>query len=87
MTTTRPPWTPHASHLLNREAPFCEKCAARGSVQLTAPCQIADDQLDTIERARRVTELPCDRACGVQPPYGFVPEAGCPVHDGEATNG
>ena len=24
---------------------------------------------------------PCDFACGYAEPYGFVPEAGCPVHD------
>ena len=24
---------------------------------------------------------PCDFACGYVEPYGFVPEAGCPVHD------
>jgi hypothetical protein len=23
----------------------------------------------------------CTYACGWQEPYGFVPEAGCPVHD------
>lgn len=25
----------------------------------------------------------CDCACGFVSPYGFVPEAGCPVHDPE----
>jgi len=30
----------------------------------------------------RMVEGDCDRACGWQDPYGFVPEAGCPVHDG-----
>ena len=24
---------------------------------------------------------PCEFACGYAEPYGFVPEAGCPVHD------
>lgn len=23
----------------------------------------------------------CDNGCGYVPPYGFVPECGCPVHD------
>ena len=26
-------------------------------------------------------EVDCGNACGVQEPYGWVPEAGCPVHD------
>lgn len=25
----------------------------------------------------------CGNACGHVKPYGFVPEAGCPVHDGD----
>lgn len=25
--------------------------------------------------------LACGYSCGYQEPYGFVPEAGCPVHD------
>ena len=26
-------------------------------------------------------EKKCEYACGYKYPYGFVPEAGCPVHD------
>ena len=26
---------------------------------------------------------PCDYYCEFQEPYGYVPEAGCPVHDAE----
>lgn len=26
---------------------------------------------------------PCDFGCGFTEPYGFVPEAGCPIHDKE----
>lgn len=25
----------------------------------------------------------CGFACGYEEPYGFVPEAGCPIHDKE----
>jgi hypothetical protein len=25
----------------------------------------------------------CGCACGITEPYGFVPEAGCPVHDSD----
>lgn len=28
-------------------------------------------------------KIDCGNACGVQDPYGWVPEAGCPVHDTE----
>ena len=28
-------------------------------------------------------EVDCGNACGVQDPYGWVPEAGCPIHDAD----
>jgi hypothetical protein len=34
------------------------------------------------EEIAAVMDHGCGYACGFQEPYGFVPEAGCPVHDG-----
>jgi len=31
----------------------------------------------------RPEDTPCDFECGDVDPFGFVPEAGCPVHDGD----
>ncbi len=36
---------------------------------------ITQQQLDDL----LVNACPCE--CGFQEPYGFVPEAGCPIHD------
>ena len=35
-----------------------------------------------VKRGKLIHDEPCDYECGVAEPYGFVPEADCPVHDG-----
>jgi len=43
----------------------------------------ADEYLDMVSTVGGLTKraADCGYACGYQEPYGFVPEAGCPVHD------
>lgn len=35
----------------------------------------------TIEQLENILKDACPYSCGFQEPYGFVPEADCPVHD------
>lgn len=35
----------------------------------------------TLDQLNTIIMNACGYACSFQEPYGFVPEAGCPVHD------
>lgn len=35
----------------------------------------------TLEQLNELSKIACPCDCQVVSPYGFVPEAGCPVHD------
>lgn len=39
------------------------------------------DFVVTLEQLEKILMEACPCECGFQEPYGFVPEAGCPVHD------
>lgn len=39
------------------------------------------DNYITLEQLEQILIAACAHGCGRQEPYGFVPEAGCPVHD------
>ena len=54
----------------------CDKCYSNYTSD-DWPAQITYDAC--IDRSCKCHE--CDMACGYTEPYGFVPEADCPIHD------
>lgn len=55
----------------------CVECRAKG------PSHLGDGVFRSWNTrvASSIAEVDCGNACGYQEPYGFVPEADCPVHD------
>jgi len=64
--------------------PFCGRDVACSVVMARAEsvtCHHCGRQ-SVVKRGELIHDEPCDRECGTAEPYGFVPEDGCPVHDG-----
>ena len=57
--------------------PCCYKCYTN----YTTDDWPAQETVDACLNQNCMCHKKCDLACGFQKPYGFVPEADCPVHD------
>ena len=65
------------------DCPHCGRRVAwgapRGSLAI-AKCRHCQRQFPACD-GQVVEPGPCDHACRYVEPFGFVPEAGCPIHD------
>jgi len=65
---------------------FCPYCG-RENVERVMPgpdyfqCHHCRCQYMVLDGKVQASPRPCDYGCGFEEPFGYVPEAGCPVHD------
>lgn len=60
---------------------FCATSRNFKNIQ-ESPCGFGDTPTQALEELLKDKQnIECGYNCGIQEPYGFVPEAGCPIHD------
>ena len=57
------------------------KCCKKCYTNYTEKGYPDHQQYDACKNPNCLCHQKCDNACGHQEPYGFVPEAGCKIHD------